>query len=126
VTNDHDVARPQQREQAVRGATSSRIATFRRVDAHDADALAVQPERIAVDDSQWQRAVDGRRARRVIARDRRRCEGDHDDERETESATHDTLMLNRRRSACRCPMFETPQSTRRASPSSPNAVSRHR
>ncbi|OLB98852.1 MAG: hypothetical protein AUH30_06665 [Candidatus Rokubacteria bacterium 13_1_40CM_68_15] len=96
MADDDDPTRSQQRQQAVRCATPAGLAAFRRVDAHDADALAVQPERIAVDDSQWQRAVDDRRARCVLTRERHRWEHDDDDERETDSTTHDTLIVPRR------------------------------
>jgi len=55
----------------------------------------VEPERIAVDDSQRKGAMDGWRARCVITRGRHRWEPDNDDERNNVAA-HDVLILPRR------------------------------
>jgi len=72
----------------------------------------VEPERIAVDDSQWKGAMDGWRAQCVITRGRHRREPEDDDERDNVAA-HDVLILPRRRACVDVQSSRHPQQTRR-------------
>jgi len=73
----------------------------------------VEPERIAVDDSQWKGAMDGWRAQCVITRGRHRREPEDDDERDNVAA-HDVLILPRRRPCVDVQSSRHPPSIRRA------------
>src|SRR5262249_13045000 len=94
MPHDHERARSEQREQARGRLCRAWLIAFRRVDAEDADALATQPERVAVHDPERQRAMDGWRTRDVI-RGIRRAVSQHEenDERETERRTHRTRII---------------------------------